>query len=79
DTSLYSRFGTSGLTDLRLFPAVMTVGDPASYSWRYYEPYIMSQLDAAGVADWHQAKARAIADKSILMARWMHCAVGTKA
>lgn len=78
DVSLYRRFGQSGLTDLRLFPTVMTVSDPDSYSWRYYEPYIFSQLDEAGVANWHGAKAQAIADGSILMSRWAHCAVGTK-
>jgi ubiquinone/menaquinone biosynthesis C-methylase UbiE len=78
DVSLYRRFGQSGLTDLRLFPTVMTVSDPDSYSWRYYEPYIFSQLDEAGVAIWHAAKAQAIADGSILMSRWAHCAVGTK-
>ncbi len=78
DVSLYSRFGTSGLTDLRLFPTAMTVRDPESYSWRYYEPYIFSLLDEAGIAHWNEAKAAAIADGSIMMARWLHCAVGTK-
>jgi len=79
DVSLYSRFGTSGLVDLRLFPTVMTITDPDSYNWRYYEPYVFSLLDEAGIANWHQAKAAAIADGSILMSRWAHCAVGTKA
>ena len=40
DVSLYRRFAQSGLGDLRLFPTVMTITDPDSYSWRYYEPYI---------------------------------------
>ena len=78
DVSLYSRFGKSGLIDLRLFPTTMTVTDPESYSWRYYEPYIYSLLDEAGIAQWQDAKAVAIKDGSIMMARWMHCAVGTK-
>ena len=78
DVSLYRRFSQSGLTDLRLFPTVMSVRDPDSYSWRYYEPYFFAQLDAAGIAQWHAAKAQAIAEGSIMMARWLHCAVGTK-
>jgi hypothetical protein len=56
----------------------MTITDPNSYNWRYYEPYIFSLLDEAGLANWRQAKAQAIADGSILMSRWAHCAVGTK-
>ena len=78
DVSLYSRFGKSGLIDLRLFPTTMTVTDPESYSWRYYEPYIFSLLDEAGISQWQDAKAAAIKNGSIMMARWMHCAVGTK-
>ena len=78
DVSLYSRFGQSGLIDLRLFPTTVTVTDPESYSWRYYEPYIFSLLDEAGIAQGHKAKATAIRDRSILLARWMHCAVCTK-
>ena len=66
------------MIDLRLFPTIMTVTDPESYSWRYYEPYIYSLLDEAGIAQWQDAKAAAIKDGSIMMARWMHCAVGTK-
>ncbi len=78
DASLYRRFGQSGLTDLRLFPTTMTVRDPEGYSWKYYEPYIFSLLDAAEISQWHDAKARAIAEGSIMLARWLHCAVGTK-
>lgn len=79
DASLYRRFGQSGLTDLRLFPTTMTVRDPDSYSWKYYEPYIFSLLNERETAQWQAAKAQAIADKSIMLARWLHCAVGTKA
>ncbi len=79
DASLYSRFGRSGLTDLKLFPTTMTVNDPDGYTWKYYEPYLFSLLDDDETAQWHAAKAQAIADKSILLARWLHCAVGTKA
>jgi ubiquinone/menaquinone biosynthesis C-methylase UbiE len=79
DASLYSRFGRSGLTELKLFPTAMTVRDPDGYTWKYYEPFIFSMLDEAEVTQWHDAKARAIAEGSILLARWMHCAVGTKA
>ncbi len=78
DASLYSRFGRSGLTDLKLFPTTMTVSDPEGYTWKYYEPYLFSMLDEAETAEWHAAKAQAIADNSILLARWLHCAVGTK-
>ena len=78
DASLYSRFGRSGLSDLKLFPTTMTVRDPDGYTWKYYEPYIFSMLDDDETAQWHAAKAQAIADRSILLARWLHCAVGTK-
>jgi ubiquinone/menaquinone biosynthesis C-methylase UbiE len=78
DASLYSRFGKSGLTELKLFPTTMTVSDPDGYTWKYYEPYLFSMLDDDETAQWHAAKAQAIADKSILLARWLHCAVGTK-
>ena len=78
DASLYRRFGQSGLVDLKLFPTTMTVSDPDGYTWKYYEPYLFSMLDEAETAEWHAAKAQAIADRSILLARWLHCAVGTK-
>ena len=78
DASLYRRFGESVLVDLKLFPTTMTVDDPDGYLWKYYEPYIFALLDEAETAQWHQAKAKAIADRSILHARWLHCAVGTK-
>jgi hypothetical protein len=78
DASLYTRFGTSGLTNLKLFPTTMTVNDPDGYTWKYYEPYLFSMLDEAEIAEWHAAKAQAIADGSILLARNLHCAVGTK-
>jgi ubiquinone/menaquinone biosynthesis C-methylase UbiE len=78
DASLYRRFGQSGLTDLKLFPTAMTVRDPDGYTWKYYEPYIYSLLSEAEIIQWHQAKAQAIADNSLMLARWLHCAVGTK-
>jgi len=78
DASLYRRFGQSGLVDLKLFPTTMTVSDPEGYTWKYYEPYLFSMLSEAETAEWHAAKAQAIADNSILLARWLHCAVGTK-
>ena len=78
DASLYTRFGQSGLIDLKLFPTTMTVNDPDGYTWKYYEPYLFSMLDKQEIAEWHAAKRQAIADKSILLARWLHCAVGTK-
>ena len=78
DASLYTRFGTSGLTNLKLFPTTMTVNDPDGSTWKYYEPYLFSMLDEAEIAEWHAAKAQAIADGSILLARNLHCAVGTK-
>ena len=78
DASLYTRFGQSGLIDLKLFPTTMTVNDPEGYTWKYYEPYLFSMLDKQEIAEWHAAKRQAIADKSILLARWLHCAVGTK-
>ncbi len=78
DASLYRRFGQSGLTDLKLFPTTMNVRDPDSYTWKYYEPYIYSLLTEAELAQWHAAKAQAIADNSIMLARSLHCAVGTK-
>ena len=78
DASLYTRFGQSGLIDLKLFPTTMTVNDPDGYTWKYYEPYLFSMLDKQEIAEWHAAKRQAIVDKSILLARWLHCAVGTK-
>ncbi|MFP6747867.1 MAG: methyltransferase domain-containing protein [Alphaproteobacteria bacterium] len=78
DASLYRRFGQSGLTDLQLFPTTMTVRDPDGYTWKYYEPYIYSLLSEAEIIQWHEAKAQAIADNSLMLARWLHCAVGTK-
>ena len=78
DASLYTRFGQSGLIDLKLFPTTMTVNDPDGYTWKYYAPYLFSMLDKQEIAEWHAAKRQAIADKSILLARWLLCAVGTK-
>jgi SAM-dependent methyltransferase len=78
DASLYRRFQASGLRDVAIFPHMMTTTKALGPLWKYTEPFALSLLTAEEVALWHQAKAKAIAEGTALMARPMHCAVGTK-
>ena len=78
DASLYRRFADSGLVDLRLFPHVMTADDPDGPIVSYYEPHVLSLLDAEERELWHRAKAKAVAEGTFLFCRTHHCAVGTK-
>jgi SAM-dependent methyltransferase len=78
DASLYRRFRASGLTEMAMFPHMMTTTRADGPLWKYTEPFALSLLAPAEVAAWHRAKARAIAEDTALMGRPMHCAVGTK-
>ncbi len=78
DASLYRRFRASGLGDVATFPHMMTTTKAEGPLWKYTEPFALSLLTAEEAAQWHRAKAEAIAAGTALMARPMHCAVGTK-
>ena len=56
----------------------MAVDDVNNPSFRYYEPHVLSLLDAAEKTVWHRALAAAVAAGTQYLARPMHCAVGTK-
>ena len=78
DASLYRRFLSSGLEDLRFFPHYLTLRDPYGAAWAYRESYFLAQFNESETRAWIVAKLAAIDDGSFLFASGLHCAVGTK-
>jgi SAM-dependent methyltransferase len=78
DASLYARMRRAGLVDLRAFPALVTLDEPAGPIWRYREDHILSQLSRAETAAWHAARAAASEEGLLMQAHALHCAVATK-
>ena len=78
DASLYRRFLSNGLEDLRFFPHYLTLRDPQGAAWAYRESYFLAQFNETETQAWIAAKSTAIDDGSFLFASGLHCAVGTK-
>ena len=78
DASLYRRFLSNGLEDLRFFPHFLTLRDPYGAAWAYRESYFLAQFNESETQAWIAAKSAAIDDGSFLFASGLHCAVGTK-
>ena len=78
DASLYRRFLSNGLEDLRFFPHYLTLRDPYGAAWAYRESYFLAQFNESETRAWIAAKSAAIDDGSFLFASGLHCAVGTK-
>ena len=78
DASLYRRFLSNGLEDLRFFPHYLTLRDPYGAAWAYRESYFLAQFNESETQAWLAAKSAAIDDSSFLFASGLHCAVGTK-
>ena len=73
---LYARMRRAGLTDLRAFPALITLDDPKGPIWRYRENHV--QLTLAEMDAWHSARQTANEEGLLMQAHALHCAVATK-
>ena len=78
DRSLYRRMRQHGLSDLACFPFLVTLDRPEGPIWHYREDHVRSLLTADERQVWQEARSRAEAERVLLMAHPMHCAVGTK-
>lgn len=78
DASLYPRMRRAGFTDLRCFPSLVTLDNPAGPIWRYREDHAVSLLSDAELPVWRGLAAGAQADGMLFMAHPMHCVVGRK-
>jgi ubiquinone/menaquinone biosynthesis C-methylase UbiE len=78
DASLYRRMRRAGLTELRAFPALVTLDEPEGPIWRYREDHVLSELSPEETAEWTAARATAQKDGLLLQAHALHCAVGRK-
>jgi len=76
DASLYHRFASLGLTDLKMFPYVSAFSDSARL--RFLQGGRLPTLTAEEAAEWRTAVERAEADGTFFIATPFHCAVGTK-
>jgi len=77
DASLYTRFHSLGLRELRGFPQLVTVR-PGSPRVARYQQQILAALNPAETDAWHKAVAQAQGDGTFFFAQPFHCAVGTK-
>jgi SAM-dependent methyltransferase len=78
DASLYRRMRQAGLTGLVSYPSLITLDRPDGPIWRYREDHVLSLLDADELPVWHAARAKAVAEGTLLAAHALHCCVGTK-
>jgi SAM-dependent methyltransferase len=78
DASLYRRMRSAGLRDLVCYPALVTLDRPEGPIWRFREDYVLSLFTAEQTELWHAARDAVSAERLLLAAHPMHCAVGTK-
>jgi SAM-dependent methyltransferase len=79
DASLYTRFHSAGLSQLRCFPQLVAVApefEPSRVA--SFEQRILSILTAEETTEWREAVARAKTEGTFLFALPHHCAVATK-
>ena len=76
DASLYRRFASLGLSDLRRFPYISTFND--STRLRFLQGGILPTLTAEEADQWRAAVEQAEADGTFFISTPFHCAVGTK-
>jgi ubiquinone/menaquinone biosynthesis C-methylase UbiE len=79
DASLYSRFYSAGLTELKCFPQLVAITPAEASRFAISQQQILAMLTAAEAAEWRSAAARAAAAGTFYIATGHHCAVGTKA
>ena len=77
DATLYRKFASLGLTNLKMYPFISTFSDPTRL--QFLQGGILPTLNAAEAAEWRAAVAQAEADGTFFISTPFHCAVGTKA
>lgn len=78
DKSLYARMLRAGLTELKPFPALVTLDRPGNSVWRYREDHLLSLLTADEQAAWRVACEAATRQGTLFQSHAMHCAVALK-
>jgi ubiquinone/menaquinone biosynthesis C-methylase UbiE len=78
DASLYQRFKTAGLTDVRTLPQFAVYDDPGHLLVQYYQSRALGVLTPGEAQTWHAAMAQARAAETFVLAVPHHCAVGTR-
>ena len=76
DASLYDRFLSAGLRDVKMFPQWASFGNGSSR--RNFESRAGAILDESETEEWRSAVEEADAKGTFFIARPFHCAVGTK-
>ena len=76
DATLYRKFASLGLTNLKMYPFISTFSDPTRL--QFLQGGILPTLNAAEAAEWRAAVAQAEADGTFFISTPFHCAVGTK-
>jgi ubiquinone/menaquinone biosynthesis C-methylase UbiE len=78
DASLYRRFHSAGLTELKCFPQLVAI-TPADISrFTVSQQQILAHLTAEEAVEWRSAAAQAEAEGTFYIATGHHCALGTK-
>jgi len=77
DASLYRRFHSLGLTELRCFPQLVSVV-PGQPRLERYQQQILAALSPAEAETWRRTVAAAESNGTFFIAQAYHCAVGTK-
>ena len=82
DASLYRRFHEAGLTEVTMFPQLVSYDDSAAAGRDFFHNEIRALLPTLfspeEVKEWHMAIAQAEAEGTFCIGRSFHCAVGTK-
>ena len=78
DASLYRRFQSAGLIDVRKFLHLAVYDDAQHVVAQFYQSRILSALSPDEAMEWHTAVAQAEAEGAFVLAAPHHCAIGTK-
>ncbi len=76
DASLYNRFSSLGLTNLKMFPYISTFSD--RFRLQFLQGGILPTLNPEEAEEWRTAVRQAEADGSFFISTPFHCVVGTK-
>jgi hypothetical protein len=78
DASLYRRFQSAGLIDVRKFPQLAVYDDAQHVMTQFYQSRILSALSPDEAMEWQTAAGQAEAQRGFVLAIPHHCAIGTK-
>jgi SAM-dependent methyltransferase len=78
DATLYRRFHSAGLINVRKFPHLAVYDDAQHVLAQFYQNRILSALAPDEAMEWQAAVAQAAAQGAFVLAVPHHCAIGTK-